>query len=654
MDVPLLRMPESDEIRRLEQTLARLDRELGEARRALVALRAQQADLRPLTAAPPPASPPVSSPVPPPVSSSVPPPNAGSRPATPRARATGGHVIEQLVGRYGALALAVVTIVMGAGALVSWALRQGLLTPAVRVLLGSLLAVTLAGAGLLMRARGSRPFGHTLLALALAVVHVVAWGAGPQLGLVRAEVSLAIAAVASAVLSALALHDENEALFAVGVGGALLAPFVQSSGAEQFVLLAAYGAVVTIAALWTMAARRWQMVAAILGLAVFVYARALGAYHGDTPWMTRNLTAGFILVLTAAALVLTRPPLRAWIALAFLAIGVANTRVQYVLGDTPRELLIGAPDVLVVAVVGAAFALFAARGLPAERRGWWVGGALLLPAAFLLRALGPLVPVRSDGFGGLTHAAVAGIWVLGFAVAALAAQGSRRGALLAMSGIVATWAVVLALYAWPHFVPVACAGVAIAAVLVSRRENQPLVLVAAAVAAAAGYGHGMANVMGQFGYAVPFSTVPSLSLAAGVAGLGIAARLVPDALLPHHARRLPASSVARVAFAAACFLWWRAELARAFNADAATFLLIVYYAVCGVLVLWRGRALGSQRLRQTGLALSLWAAFVALAGASGVQQIALRVGSYLAVGGFLLGVAWWYREGQEIEEGGEG
>jgi hypothetical protein len=643
-------MSDRDELHRLEQTLARLDHELGEARRALVALLTQQADRGAAAASPPNPAPSVTAPAPGPRAEP-----ALSRPVpAPRPRAGSGQFIEQLIGRYGALALAVVTIVMGAGALVSWALHQGLLTPAVRVLLGSLLALTLAGAGLLLRARGSRPFGHTLLALALAVVHVVAWGAGPQLGLVRVEVSLAIAAVASAVLSALALHDESEALFAVGVGGALLAPFVQRSGAEHFVLLAAYGAVVSIAALRTIAARPWVLVAAIVGLAVLVYAQALGAYHADAAWMSRNLTAAFILVLSAAALVLTRPPLRPWIVLAVLVIGVVSIRMPHLQGDTPRQLLTGAPDVLLVAMTGAALALFAARELPAKHRGWWIGGALFLPAAYLLRALGPLAPAHSSGFGGVTHAAVAGIWVLGYAVAAVAERGVRRGALLAASGVVATWAAVLAVHAWPYFVPVACAGVAIVAVLVSRREKQPLVLLAAALAAVVGYWHGFAKVTGQFGYAAPFSTMPTLSLAVGVAGLGVAARLVPEATASILDRRIAAPIVAQVAFAVACFLWWCAELARAYSADAATFLLIVYYAACGVLVLWRGRVVGSQRLRQAGLTLSLWAAFVALTGASSVQQIALRVGSYLAVGGFLLGVAWWYRAEQGPESGSEG
>jgi len=118
---------------------------------------------------------------------------------------------------------------------------------------------------------------------------------------------------------------------------------------------------------------------------------------------------------------------------------------------------------------------------------------------------------------------------------------------------------------------------------------------------------------------------------------------VPDLVETVSDNGMSLPDVAWAAFATGCFLWWRTELSRAFSADAAMFLLIVYYAACGVTILWRGRATGSRGLRQVGLALSVWAALVALGGAFEVQQIALRVGSYLAVGAFLLGVAWWYR-----------
>ena len=42
-----------------------------------------------------------------------------------------------------------------------------------------------------------------------------------------------------------------------------------------------------------------------------------------------------------------------------------------------------------------------------------------------------------------------------------------------------------------------------------------------------------------------------------------------------------------------------------------------------------------------GLGLAVAAALYAIVAASDVQLIGLRVGSYLLVGAFLLGVAWW-------------
>ena len=124
---------------------------------------------------------------------------------------------ESLVGRYGTLGLASLTILMGAGAFLSWAIAQGKI--------GALGAAAVAVAGWRLRAKGSMRFGSTLLALALALVHVDAWGAGPYLKIVPPSVALGVAAIASLALAALAWYGDEEALFSVGVGGAVLAPF---------------------------------------------------------------------------------------------------------------------------------------------------------------------------------------------------------------------------------------------------------------------------------------------------------------------------------------------------------------------------------------------------------------------------------------------
>ena len=104
---------------------------------------------------------------------------------------------EALIGRYGTLALASLTILLGAGAFLSWAIANSKIGPELRVILGALGAAVVGAVGWRLRTRGSMRFGNTLLALALALVHVDAWGAGPYLGLVSSPVALSIAAARS-------------------------------------------------------------------------------------------------------------------------------------------------------------------------------------------------------------------------------------------------------------------------------------------------------------------------------------------------------------------------------------------------------------------------------------------------------------------------
>ncbi len=491
----------------LERTIERLAQELAAARRALSELRAEvpasaqvdlDAELRAKLRAPP------------------------ARPVQEVTHKDGG--LENWIGRYGALALAVLTIVMGAGALVSWAITHGLLGPWVRISLGAILAIAIAGAGWWLRTRGSRAFGNALLALSLAVIDVVAWGAGPRLGLVPPWVSLGVADLASLALATLAVAENEELLFGVGFGGALIAPFAMATGVPHHGILAAYGFIVLAIAIRTLGSRAWRSSVALVVAGTIVYAAGADGFGRGPVWVNREFAAGYAAAIAAIAMMWGRKPARPWISLAAL------TTMAFAIHHADRHAgaalaaLLAAPDVQIASFAGAAMVFLAARGFDeGQQPSEWRIAVVVIPGIFLNAALSPF-----NVSSGFVPEAVILTWALMYALFSLAETGRRRGILIAL---------------------------------------------AAALAFACGY----------------------------------------------------------------------LELRREFSPDVSTFLLITYFASCGVLAIHMGRVRGEGRLRQAGLLLAVVAALYAISAASDVQQIGLRVGSYLLVGAFLLGVAWWYR-----------
>src|SRR5688572_818834 len=76
------------------------------------------------------------------VRGSVPPRGRSARSSLPRATdVTSLPRLEELIGRHGMLALATLTVLVAMGTFLSWTIRQGLLTPTVRVVLGALTAL---------------------------------------------------------------------------------------------------------------------------------------------------------------------------------------------------------------------------------------------------------------------------------------------------------------------------------------------------------------------------------------------------------------------------------------------------------------------------------------------------------------------------------
>ncbi|MHB2034202.1 MAG: DUF2339 domain-containing protein, partial [Gemmatimonadaceae bacterium] len=313
-------------------------------------------------------------------------PPAPPRPAAPPAEPW--NDVEGVVGRYGVLALGTVTTLAAVGTFVSWAAARGLLGPTTRVVLGLMLAATLGVAGFRLRAR-ERSFGSALLGLALAVVHVCAWAAGPALHLVPLGGAFALAAGASIALAAFAHVQGDEILWCVGFGGAAVAPFVTAGPEGSALLLAAYGGVIGVAGAFGIGARAWRTAERVLATAMALFAVVLAARGGG--WgpalaVALPLAVAAAGVLPAAPAEFVRSRLRAMGvigALAALWLGARGSA----LSPASTSLLVGAAAVawlVLLELTADAPALAPQGGNVAQVRApsWMDGAAIPLMLAF--------------------------------------------------------------------------------------------------------------------------------------------------------------------------------------------------------------------------------------------------------------------------------
>jgi uncharacterized membrane protein len=621
-------MSDADRLQTLENLVRSLARELSVLRAEVDRLRGAPGP----TDAPPP-RPTHSAPMQPTSAPQRPLPNPAPRPAMGAARRTAPDLdIETLVGRYGAVGVAALTILMGIGAFVRWAIAHVRLGPEMRVVLGAAGAAAVAAAGVWLRRRGHVRYGSIVLALALAMTHVVAWGAGPQLRVVAPEVALGIAALASAALALLAWRAAEELLFVVGVGGAFIAPFVTSSGGGSPFVLLGFGWLVFLGGAAGVGGRRWRVANAVLALAVSSYAGAAAFDIGTADGLRSMAPLAFALACAWTAILLDAGRALSWairaslLAAALLALPLAEV-------DPPTVLRLGA-------VVGTLTAYVRRVRVQHEWPGLVVEG-VAVPLLFLCAALASFEdPATLLGAG---HALAWAAFAAGVAAQAGPVRRDPHAFVAALCGGLALF---LGLPERLEVLAPSFAAYGVALVVVSRRLRAPLVLVPALLALLLGAAEAGELLADRPWYAyTPFLTLPSLVaavvlvmwIAAGFAVRGDGQRIT---LL-----RDPQVTVGpRLWWAAAALLalvWGRQELAWAYSRDIANFLLIAYYAVTGVGAIAVGRARSIGVLRKCGLALAVYADLKAIFTAVQISAIGLRVGSYLLSGFFLLAVGYW-------------
>src|SRR5205814_9695506 len=95
--------------------------------------------------------------------------------------------------------------------------------------------------------------------LALVIVQVCAYAAGPSFHLVPTVVAFAGATAVSWALALFAHGEADEPLWCVGFGGAAIAPFVTSAGHGSVFALLLVAVLVLLAACFAISHREWPV-----------------------------------------------------------------------------------------------------------------------------------------------------------------------------------------------------------------------------------------------------------------------------------------------------------------------------------------------------------------------------------------------------------
>ena len=252
-------MSPDDRLDRLEQRLAVLEslvRELA-ARPAMPPRGASgpitQAPPRPRAVAPPPRAPPAAERV-------DPLPTRTLRPALLDP--------EEWVGQRGLLAVGVVAMILAAGYLLKLSFDRGWISPLLRCAGGALAGVVVAGIGWRLHER-YRTYGAALVGCGAAIVYLAVWSASRLYGIVPPLPGIAVLALISLALAAVAWRMNVEALGATAALGAFVAPILLGRETAEADLLLVYLATMAAGLGWVAAVRRWRLAAFVVAASYF-------------------------------------------------------------------------------------------------------------------------------------------------------------------------------------------------------------------------------------------------------------------------------------------------------------------------------------------------------------------------------------------------
>lgn len=222
---------------------------------------------------------PVIAPAPPvPIRPDAPPPAASPLgPAPPSARPDW----ERWVGVRGAAALGACVLVVAGLYFFKYSLEQGLISPTLRVILGTLVGLGALAASELKLRRDYTVLANWLAGAGIAILYTAFWAAHGVYGLLGSAPSFALMILVTVACGLLAHRHDALVIALLGLLGGFVTPFALSSGEDHPFGLFGYLLLLDGALLYLAARKRWPWLGALSLLGTALYQMAwIGARMG--------------------------------------------------------------------------------------------------------------------------------------------------------------------------------------------------------------------------------------------------------------------------------------------------------------------------------------------------------------------------------------
>ncbi len=227
-------------------------------------------------AAPEPAPVPAPEVAPAPEAALAPQPEPALPPAAPplRPAAPAGGGWERWIGVRGAAALGASILVLAGSYFFEYSIEHGLITPAMRMIAGTLVGIGCVLASELRLRRTHAVLANWLAGAGVAILYVAFWAGQALYDLYPTWAAGLLMVAVTGTCVTLALRRESPAIAVLGLLGGFITPLALSTGRDNAIGLFSYVLLLDGAMLWVAYKRRWAWMALLCLIATALYQNA--------------------------------------------------------------------------------------------------------------------------------------------------------------------------------------------------------------------------------------------------------------------------------------------------------------------------------------------------------------------------------------------